>query len=353
MKKFSKYICNFNDTIQQAYNHIKKNKTTFVLVKKGKKIIGTFTLGDFKKALFKGVKLSSRVSRVASKNFFYVNKDYNKSQLKRTFSRNTLDFIPVLENFVLVDIIFKREIFKLYNKLNNTNKNNIAVVIMAGGFGKRLQPVSTVLPKALMPFPDKPIIHEIINNFLNQGYKNLFVTLNYKADLIKSYLSQFSNFKINYINEKKPMGTCGSLNNNKLTKFKHLIVANCDTLIKSNMDDILSDHLSFKNDLTIVTSVKKHIFDYGVCDLDKNGKLIKINEKPEFNFLINTGLYLLDSKMLSFIKQNNKYDMDQFINLLLKNKKNISTSTILDRDFIDMGQWKFYLNYLKNTNQKN
>ena len=347
MKKFSKYICDFSDTIQQAYNHIKKNKTTFVLVKKGKKIIGTFTLGDFKKALFKGVKLSSKVSSVVSKKFFYVNKNYDRSQLRRIFSKNTLDFIPVLENFVLVDVIFKKEIFKLYNNLGNLNKNKIAVVIMAGGFGKRLQPISTILPKALMPTPDKPIIYEIINNFLNQGYKNLFVTLNYKADLIKSYLSQFSNFKINYIIENKPMGTCGSLNNKKLLKYKHLLVTNCDILIKSDYDILLSDHLSFKNDMTIATTKKKHTFDYGVCDLDKNGKLVKINEKPKFNFFINTGFYLLDTKILTMIKKNKKYDMDKFIKLLINKKKNISTSTIMDSEFVDIGQWKFYLDYLK------
>ena len=350
MKKFTKYVCNYNDTIQQAYNHIKKNKITFTLIKKGKKIVGTFTLGDFKRALFQGIDLNKKVDTVASKKFFYLNTNYDHKSLKNTFSKNTLDFIPVLENFILKDIIFKKDIFKKDSKPESAkSKNKIAVVIMAGGIGKRLRPVSTILPKALMPFPDKPIIYEIINSFLNQGYKNLYVSLNYKADLIRAYLSQFSNFKINYLTEKRPLGTCGALNNKKFSKYNHLIVANCDTIIKSNMDDILSDHLSFKNDLTIVTSVKKHTFDYGVCELDKNGKLSNIREKPEFKFLINTGLYLLNTKIIPLINKNKKYDMDKFINLLLKKNKNISTSTILERDFIDMGQWKFYLNYLKNT----
>ena len=220
---------------------------------------------------------------------------------------------------------------------------------MAGGYGKRLMPVSSVLPKALMPFPDKPIIYEIISNFINQGYKNLYVTLNYRADLIKSYLAQFSNFKINYIVENKAMGTCGSLNNKSLLKYKNILVTNCDTYLKTNTDDLLSDHLSFKNDFTVVTSVKKHTFDYGVCELDENGELLKINEKPKFDFLINTGVYLINTKVLTMIKKNQKFDMDQFINLLLKSKKKISTSTVSIKDFIDIGQWKFYSNYLKNN----
>ena len=106
MKKFTKYVCNYNDTIQQAYNHIKKNKITFTLIKKGKKIVGTFTLGDFKRALFQGIDLNKKVDTVAAKKFFYLNTNYDHKSLKNTFSKNTLDFIPVLENF-----IFKRHHF--------------------------------------------------------------------------------------------------------------------------------------------------------------------------------------------------------------------------------------------------
>lgn len=349
MKNFTKFISNHDQTIHRVVNHIKKNKTTFVLISKEKKIIGTFTLGDFKKILYKGINLKNKISTVISKNFFYVDKKYNHNQLKKIFNKKALDFIPVLDQGKLVDIILKKDLFKFYNtSQSEKNKNKIGVVIMAGGLGKRLKPISTILPKALMPFPDKPIIYEIINNFLNHGYKNLYITLNYKADLIKSYLSQFSNFKINYIMEDAPMGTCGALSNKKLLKYKHLMVANCDTLIKSNYDAILSDHLSYKNDMTIVTTEKEHVTDYGVCDLNEDGKLASIIEKPRLNFLINTGFYILDSRVLTMIKKKRKYDMDKFINLLLKSKKNISTSTILEKEFIDIGQWKFYLDYFKN-----
>ena len=83
--------------------------------------------------------------------------------------------------------------------------------------------------------------------------------------------------------------------------------------------------------------------------LDKNGGLLKINEKPKFDFLINTGVYLINTKILTLIKKNKKFDMDQYINLLIKHKKNISTSTVSIKDFIDIGQWKFYHDYIKNS----
>ena len=347
--KFNKYTCDANCTIAEVYKHIKKNRTTFAIIIKKKSVIGTFTLGDYKESLFKGTNLNNKITTIAKKKFFKLEQGYDKSLLKKSFRKNTIDFIPILKKSTLVDIVFKKQIFKLYKKNKEIDKNKIAIVIMAGGHGKRLLPVSSVLPKALMPFPDKPIIYEIISNFINQGYKNLYVTLNYKADLIRSYLAQFSNFKINYITEKKSMGTCGSLNNKSLLKYQNILVTNCDTYLKTNTEDLLSDHLSFKNDFTVVTSVKKHTFDYGVCELDDNGEILKINEKPKFEFLINTGVYLINTKILNMIKKNQKFDMDQFINLLLKNKKNISTSTVSIKDFIDIGQWKFYHDYLKNN----
>ena len=138
------------------------------------------------------------------------------------------------------------------------------------------------------------------------------------------------------------MGTAGSLIKLKKILTKPFFVTNCDILVEGNYVDMYEHHLREKNDITIIASTNEFKYPYGVCKLDNNGKLIKINEKPRFNFLVNTGLYIINPKVLNFFQVNKYLDMDELIQKSLKNKKRISIYPIHQDHWLDIGNWNEY-----------
>ena len=216
---------------------------------------------------------------------------------------------------------------------------------MSGGRGKRLEPFSNVLPKPLIPVNDKTIIEHIIDSFKKLKTNNFYITLNYKKDIIKSYLKDTYKGKTNFffIEEKKFEGTAGSLRYLKKNQFKKpFILTNCDIIIKSNYREIYNWHLSKKNDLTIVTSLIKYQIPYGSCVIKKDGKLNKIIEKPTYNFLVNTGFYIISPSCLKHLNVKGVFDMPQLIKKCLEKKLKISVYPVAERDWIDIGQWVEY-----------
>ena len=222
------------------------------------------------------------------------------------------------------------------------NLQNINAVIMAGGLGTRMAPFTEVLPKALVPIKGKPIINRIIDNFLDYGLKNLWLTINFKGQLLKSYLNETKYKKnIYYYEEKKQLGTVGALKFIKNKLSQNFILTNCDTIIKTDYSKLIAFHLKNKFDITIVASFKNFDIPYGVCKLDNKNNFIKLEEKPNIQMLINSGMYVVNSNIINFIPSG-RFDMN---NLLLKLKsasKKIGVYPVSDESWIDVGNWKEY-----------
>ena len=163
----------------------------------------------------------------------------------------------------------------------------------------------------------------------------------------------YGKFKINFISEKKPLGTAGSLGFFKKKIKKSFFLTNCDSIIVSNYQSIYKFHEEKKLDLTIVSSKKKHQVPYGSCLLDNKGMLASIEEKPIYNFLINTGFYVANPKILKYIKTNQYLDMDIFINFLLKKKLKIGVYQLDENSWLDFGQWSVFDSHLKFCQIKN
>jgi NDP-sugar pyrophosphorylase family protein len=149
-------------------------------------------------------------------------------------------------------------------------------------------------------------------------------------------------FKLSFIDEPKPLGTAGGLNLLDGKLKRPFIVANCDTIININFDDLIHFHISNSNDMTIVASSKEHIVPYGTCKLTKKGYVEKIVEKPKFDFFVNVGLYVLNPALLKLIPKNKSYDMTDLIKLAKTKKKQIGAYPIDDESWIDVGQWSEY-----------
>ena len=145
-----------------------------------------------------------------------------------------------------------------------------------------------------------------------------------------------------FINEKKPLGTAGSLKFLTKKLDKPFFVSNCDIIVKANYESIYDFHLSGKYDITLVASTKEYIIPYGTCILNKSGHLLKIDEKPEYNFLVNAGLYVLNPSILNFIPENKFYHITNLIEDLLKQNMKIGVFPIDEDEWIDVGEWAEY-----------
>lgn len=317
-------------------------KSLIVLDKKNF-FLGVLSDGDIRKSILKGISLDSDISLIYNKRpFFFEEKKFNSSDVRNVFLKKRFNIIPVLD-------AKKKVIDVLYWEIELNNKTNLSkkakVVIMAGGRGKRLEPFSYILPKPLIPIQEKPIISHIINSFKNNFFSDFIITLNYKKNIIKSFLKDTYKKKItlNFINEKEPSGTAGSLRYLKKLNLKNpFFITNCDILVKSNYDEIYNWHLKNNNNLTIVTSLINYKIPYGICKINKKGDLKKIDEKPSLNYLINTGFYIMSPNCLKLLSAKGVFDMTNLIEACFKKGLKVSVYPIAEKHWIDIGQWSEY-----------
>ena len=345
--KINSLLISENSTLK---NCIKKLNTvgskTLIVVGSGQKIKGMISDGDIRKIILKGYNLNKNIKRIYNKKpiFFFKDK-FDEKKLKKIFSRNKIDIIPIVNQKHKVIKIYRWDYF--FKEIKNKNFPALAV-IMAGGKGTRMKPFTEILPKPLLPFSGKTVIEKIIDNFVKFNCKNINVIINYKTNILKSFLYNIKP-KLKIVEEKKYLGTIGGLKLLKIKKYKDIIISNCDTICDIDLKNLLSFHKKNDNFLTAVVSNKKFNIPYGSCLTDENGQLIKIEEKPKIDIFSLTGIYVVKTKCLDSIPKNTYFDINNLINSLLSNKNKVGVYPIDEKKWIDVGEWKFYL---ENLNRK-
>ena len=333
-------------TIQKAMKALNKSATKCLLVvSDDNKLLGTLTDGDIRKAILKGYLISDSIQKIYNMNpTVRFNNNYSKKEIKKIFIDNNFDLIPIInDKNEVVDTLFWDSLFSKENKTKKQILKNVKTVIMAGGQGSRLEPFTKVLPKPLIPIHDKTVIQHIIEKFTNKGVNDFIITINYKGLILKAFFQELeSKYNYSFIEEKKALGTAGSLfllRNKIRTPF---FVSNCDIILDVDYGSIYNFHLENNFDITLVASAKEFTIPYGTCELKQNGLLSKINEKPKFDFLINTGLYVLSPKILDLIPKNKFYHITDLIEDAKNQGKKIGVYPIDEDSWIDTGQWTEY-----------
>jgi dTDP-glucose pyrophosphorylase len=308
------------------------------------KLLGTLTDGDLRKAILNGANINVTVDGIfQSKPTVLIKNKFTQEGVKKLFRENKFDLIPVVnDEGKLSDIIFWESVFN-NGKERKKKKLVVPVIIMAGGKGTRLQPFTKVLPKPLVPVHEKPIIEHIIEQFTDVGCNNFYMTINYKGKILKAYFEEIElNYLVNFVEEKEPLGTAGSLHLLD-GKFKEpVFVTNCDIIIKTDYFSLYEFHKKGDYDLTLVASAKEYIIPYGTCELNDNGDLSHINEKPKYEFLINTGLYVLNPDLFQLIPRNKFYNITQLIEDAKNKGKKVGVYPIDDDAWVDVGEWSEY-----------
>lgn len=349
IEDFNKYQINNDANIRQTVKQLDLGGIGFIaIIDKEKKVVGIITDGDFRRAILEGINLDTTILEIVNKSFISVNKGYSNEDVINLFLRKNIYKIPVLSNGELINILF-RENFDLHQKfILPEKKNKITVIIMAGGKGARMKPFTNILPKPLIPIGEKSMLEVIMDEY-NLFFDSKFhISVNYKANLIKAYLEEFKNkYKFSFIDEDNPLGTGGALKfiENKIKK--PFFVSNCDILINANYESIYQLHVDNKHDVTIIASMVHHKVPYGVCEINTGGELKRLNEKPEYDFLVNAGMYILNPKTLQHIPENQFFNITDLIDTVKKNNGKVGVFPVSEKSWIDVGQWEEYLKSLK------
>src|ERR1035437_2201753 len=314
-----------------------------LLVHDGTKYIGLLSVGDIQRAIIHNIDLNSSVSTIIRNDNIIAHPETPIDEIKKLMLAIRAEFMPVVstEN-ELLNVYFWEELFGK-KEIAPARQFNLPVVIMAGGTGIRLKPLTNVLPKPLIPIGDKTMLEEIFERFGKHGCDTFYVSVNYKAELIEYYLrNQNLPYKLNFFKEEKPMGTAGSLSLLKDHIHKTFFVSNCDILIEQDYSEILSYHNENKNEITLVAALKHYPIPYGTVETGENGQLIELKEKPELTFKINSGMYILDPHLLDEIPDNQFFHITQLIEKVKNRKGKVGVFPVSEKSWKDIGNWEEY-----------
>lgn len=341
-------IISCKSTIYSALQKIQDSSgSSLIVVNSKNKLIGTLSDGDVRRAILKGKKLTDQVKEICRKKCFFAFKSSKDlASLNNLCKKENVELIPIIDEKKKVVDYFLSKNFNNFNLTEEDKK--LEVVIMAGGEGSRLRPLTNIVPKPLIPLQDKTVLEKIIEKFYDQGFKKFILSINYKSNIIKSFLKNLKpKFSYEFIEEKKKLGTAGSLYFLKNKKRNNFFIINCDTIIDIDYLKLLDFHKSNKNDLTLVVSAKKFLVPYGSCKIKKNGELLQLDEKPEHHHLVNTGLYLINRQLFNLIKKNYYLNFDDFIRIIKRKRKKIGLFPISENSWSDVGKWDEYKKFLE------
>lgn len=340
-----KLIISPQTSIKEAMKNISRNhERVLFVINPEKKLMGSVTDGDIRRALLNGIGFECPVYEIMYKSPRSVQIDdiRYRDKAKKFMKKERHYAIPVLDKSdKIIDILSWYDFFEdhpseslIIEPLSNP------VIIMAGGKGTRLDPLTKILPKPLIPIDDQPIIEKIMARFHKDGFRNFILTLNYKKELIKTYFKENSSpYKITFIEERDYLGTAGSLGLLKNQIQETFFVSNCDTILDTNLRNILRWHEGEKAIISLVGCHKEMVIPYGTLDM-KEGHLKQIHEKPKFDFLINTGVYIMEPEALKFISEEEDLDMNKLIERVAQHGK--ITVFPLYEGWFDLGQWHDY-----------
>ncbi len=337
MKDWKKTLISPLQSIVEAMRIIDRSALQIALVvDEQMKLLGVVTDGDIRRGILKGVQLDQPVTRIMAENFTSAQETSSKEEIIALMKGKALNQLPVLnKDGHVVDL-------KVLVDLINGPKTNNEVVLMAGGLGNRLKPLTNDCPKPMLTLHDKPILEIILENLIQQGFKKFYISVNYKAEMIEKYFGDGTNWgvKISYLKEKKTMGTAGSLGLLPERPQEPLIVMNGDLLTKINFRQLLDFHNAHKALATMC--VRNYCFQvpFGVVNIDQH-RLCGIDEKPTHHFFVNAGIYVLSPDSLDFIPKEKTYDMPELFQEIVRSDHEVIAFPVREY-WLDIGRLDDY-----------
>ena len=348
LKKIKERVISPSVSLLDAMKHMDETKVKMLFVFDGEHFEGIITIGDIQRAIIKNVLLSEPVYSIVDKNKKYASPQEEREQVRLKMMTLRAECMPVVdEKGELVGVYFWDELFK-HSESQKRESINLPVVIMAGGKGTRLKPITNVIPKPLVPVGNKTILEVIMDQFESIGCHKFYMSVNYKADMMKYYLSQLDHkYDIEFFMEDKPLGTIGSVSLLKGKITTPFFVSNCDSINEQDYRDVWDYHVNNHNDMTIVTMVKSFKIPYGVIETGEDGLMTALKEKPEQTYQVNTGVYILNPELIDEIPEGEFFHITHLMEKVQAKGGRIGCFPVSEHSWKDMGEWPEYLKMIK------
>jgi dTDP-glucose pyrophosphorylase len=331
MSNYKRHLIISGSLIKHALVQLDELSTDAILfvIDNNQKLIGSLTDGDIRRGLIKGISIENKVDDIIQENPRVIRKGDTDIDKVIEFRDNHYRIIPIVDlEDKVINVINFRE-FKSYLPVD--------VVIMAGGKGQRLLPLTESTPKPLLFVGDKPIIEHNIDRLALYGIDNFWISINYLGDQLKSYFEDGSskNINIKYVKEDIPLGTIGAVS--LISDFKHdfVLITNSDILTNIDYEHFFLDFINQNADMAIVTIPYNVNIPYAVLDTD-DGQVLSFKEKPTFTYYSNGGIYLVKRQLLEHLPINEFYNATDLISKLINLKMKVYSYPLTEY-WLDIG----------------
>ncbi len=310
-KDIEKYTIDTESSIFKGLEIIDKNNKKCLIVLNQKKVLGTVTDGDIRRTLLKGSKIDSNIKEAMNKDFLFIldteDEQIKQKKIQQNFEKSTDNVLPVInDKYEIVDLILDYQ--------NKNEVDNFEALILAGGEGKRLNPITLKTPKPLIPIGGEPIIFRIIKQIVNSGIKDINISVHYQYEKIINEVGDGSQFsaKINYIIEDEPLGTLGSASKLEIDK-KSVLLINSDILTNMSFNLFIEEFI--KSNVDMLMGIKEYYLNipYGVVEVNED-QVNKFTEKPEYPYFISAGINILSNKIIKKIPKK-KTDIPELLKI--------------------------------------
>ena len=344
-------IIQTSSSIIDALHQMDRVKHKMLLAFNGEAFFTIVTIGDLQRAIISNPDLSIPIKEILHPNEkTFCNVNQSLEEIKEEMLSIRCELMPVLDNDGNLVNVYEWE--KLFGTEKKISKGfiNLPVVIMAGGKGTRLKPITNIIPKPLIPVGEKTILEEILDQFESIGCQQFYMSVNYKSDMMRFYLDQLDHkYQIEFFEEPKPLGTIGSVSLLKGKINTPFFVSNCDIVIDQDYRDVYEYHQNNKNDITIVTAVKSIRIPYGVIETGADGLMTSLKEKPEHTYMINTGVYLLNPELINKIPEGDFFHITHLMEKVQNCGGRVGCFPVSENAWRDMGEWPEYLKMIHIT----
>ena len=338
MLGLDEHTINENISIKETLSIIDRHAISAIVlfvVDSRKRIIGSVTDGDIRRGILRGIDLNERVSTVMQPNFRSLLKENIDFEKIAALKNDDIFYVPIVDD--------SNTILEIINLHNYRIALPVDVVLMAGGKGQRLMPLTQNTPKPLLPVGNKPIIEHNLNRLANHGMTHVYISINYLGEQIVDYFGngEQQNLSISYIRENKPLGTLGSVKLVSRFKSEFILIMNSDLLTDIDFYKFFKEFVSKDADMAIASTTYHVDIPYAVLESDEGYTISSLKEKPRYTYYSNAGIYLLKKELLDFIPTGEFYNVTDLIELLISKKKKVISFPILGY-WLDIGKLDVY-----------
>lgn len=348
-EKIKEIIIDCNSGILSAIKKMDEQKCKLLIVTEKDKFYSLISIGDIQRAIIKNIPLDSSVKNIVRKKIKIAGEKDSFEDIRQKMIKYRMEFMPVISSDnKIIKVFFWKDIIGEEDQ-KSEYRLDIPAVIMAGGMGTRLKPITNIIPKALVPIGEKPIIQIIIEKLVKTGVKDFYISVNHKHEMIRNYIDNLpdKNYQVSYIHEDRPLGTAGSLYLLKGKINTPFIVSNCDILIDQDYSEVYNYHIENENEITVISALIHYSIPYGTLETGPDGILESFKEKPDITFQVNTGMYILEPHLIDEIPENDLFHITHLIEKVKNRAGKIGVFPVSEKSWIDIGKWTEYQQYVE------